>query len=292
MSVSATGQASDRNRPSTRTSFPSCINTARVAIGRRSGALPCDLRTNPPVGAGDCQAVEIKRLLPRFADPAVRMLFKRSIVHRKNRSLPITGLVGSWRTPGKYRTPRLRRGNGLRSGEYCTAGSRSCECRRPVPTSGDWRHGIYLRNRAHTLQRRQMGADGRGSSFQPRNMCITRSSTFDRRIPTGCAMPRLEYPSRPRRLAIRRTVATRMEPPATCCWCTRPAARRISWPDGMAKFVPAGSDVVFQMHYTTQWPCRTRPDQHRPGVCQDAAGATRYHPAARTITLLSFRRGG
>jgi hypothetical protein len=23
------------------------------------------------------------------------------------------------------------------------------------------------------------------------------------------------------------------------------------WPDGMAKFVPAGSDLVFQIHYTT-----------------------------------------
>jgi hypothetical protein len=30
-----------------------------------------------------------------------------------------------------------------------------------------------------------------------------------------------------------------------------PGSSRDQWPDGMAKFVPAGSDLVFQMHYTT-----------------------------------------
>ena len=30
-----------------------------------------------------------------------------------------------------------------------------------------------------------------------------------------------------------------------------PGSSPDSWPDGMAKFVPAGSDLVFQMHYTT-----------------------------------------
>jgi hypothetical protein len=30
-----------------------------------------------------------------------------------------------------------------------------------------------------------------------------------------------------------------------------PGVRPDRWADGMAKFVPAGSDLVFQMHYTT-----------------------------------------
>ncbi len=30
-----------------------------------------------------------------------------------------------------------------------------------------------------------------------------------------------------------------------------PGSSPDQWPDGMAKFVPAGSDLVFQMHYTT-----------------------------------------
>src|SRR5678815_5177946 len=30
-----------------------------------------------------------------------------------------------------------------------------------------------------------------------------------------------------------------------------PGSSPDQWPDGMAKFIPAGSDLVFQMHYTT-----------------------------------------
>jgi hypothetical protein len=30
-----------------------------------------------------------------------------------------------------------------------------------------------------------------------------------------------------------------------------PGSTPDQWPDGMAKFIPAGSDIVFQMHYTT-----------------------------------------
>jgi len=37
----------------------------------------------------------------------------------------------------------------------------------------------------------------------------------------------------------------------TCCWFTHLGSEPDRWPDGQAKFVPAGSDLVFQMHYTT-----------------------------------------
>ena len=30
-----------------------------------------------------------------------------------------------------------------------------------------------------------------------------------------------------------------------------PGSTPDNWPEGMAKYVPAGSDLVFQMHYTT-----------------------------------------
>ena len=30
-----------------------------------------------------------------------------------------------------------------------------------------------------------------------------------------------------------------------------PGSSPDDWPEGMAKFIPAGSDLVFQMHYTT-----------------------------------------
>jgi len=43
-----------------------------------------------------------------------------------------------------------------------------------------------------------------------------------------------------------------------------PGSSPDNWPDGMAKFIPAGSDLVFQMHYTTHG--RPVSDQTRIGV--------------------------
>jgi hypothetical protein len=50
------------------------------------------------------------------------------------------------------------------------------------------------------------------------------------------------------------------------------------WPDGMAKFVPAGSDIVFQVHYTTNG----QAGQDQPSVGLVFAKAA---PAQRVITL-------
>jgi hypothetical protein len=50
------------------------------------------------------------------------------------------------------------------------------------------------------------------------------------------------------------------------------------WPDGMAKFVPAGSDLVFQMHYTTHG--RARSDQTSIGIV-----FAKQPPAKRVLTL-------
>jgi hypothetical protein len=43
-----------------------------------------------------------------------------------------------------------------------------------------------------------------------------------------------------------------------------PGSSADNWPDGMAKFIPAGSDLVFQMHYTTHG--RERTDQTSIGI--------------------------
>ncbi len=51
------------------------------------------------------------------------------------------------------------------------------------------------------------------------------------------------------------------------------------WPDGMAKFVPAGSDLVFQVHYTTNGTGRKRPD------AASAWYSPRRQPQQRVITL-------
>ncbi len=57
-----------------------------------------------------------------------------------------------------------------------------------------------------------------------------------------------------------------------------PGSSPDNWPNGMAKLVPAGSDLVFQMHYTTNG---------EPGTDQTAIGlvTTEDMPARRVLTL-------
>ena len=50
------------------------------------------------------------------------------------------------------------------------------------------------------------------------------------------------------------------------------------WPDGMAKFVPAGSDLVFQMHYTTNG----HPDRDQTAI---GVVFAKQLPAQRVLTL-------
>jgi hypothetical protein len=57
-----------------------------------------------------------------------------------------------------------------------------------------------------------------------------------------------------------------------------PGSEPDRWPDGMEKFVPAGSDLVFQMHYTTNG---------RPAVDQTSIGLVfaKQPPKQRVLTL-------
>jgi hypothetical protein len=57
-----------------------------------------------------------------------------------------------------------------------------------------------------------------------------------------------------------------------------PGSSPDQWPDGMAKFVPAGSDLVFQMHYTTNG--KTDEDQTSIGIV-----FAKNPPKQRVITL-------
>lgn len=57
-----------------------------------------------------------------------------------------------------------------------------------------------------------------------------------------------------------------------------PGSSPDQWPDGMAKFVPAGSDLVFQMHYTTNG----APDEDQTSIGIVFAKSS---PAQRVITL-------
>jgi hypothetical protein len=57
-----------------------------------------------------------------------------------------------------------------------------------------------------------------------------------------------------------------------------PGSSPDNWPDGMAKFVPAGSDLIFQMHYTTHG--RATHDQTSVGIV-----FAKQPPAQRVLTL-------
>ena len=63
--------------------------------------------------------------------------------------------------------------------------------------------------------------------------------------------PPSAFPSPPTSSPIPKIAAARTGPTPTCCSSTLRAALPTNFPPTMAKFVPAGSDLVFQMHYTT-----------------------------------------
>jgi len=57
-----------------------------------------------------------------------------------------------------------------------------------------------------------------------------------------------------------------------------PGSSPDNWPDGMAKYIPAGSDLIFQMHYTTHG--RANKDQTSVGII-----FAKQPPAKRVLTL-------
>lgn len=63
-----------------------------------------------------------------------------------------------------------------------------------------------------------------------------------------------------------------------------PGSSPDEWPDGLAKFVPAGSDLVFQMHYTTNG---------RAGVDQTSVGLVfAKQPVKQRVLTLQLNGGG
>ncbi len=62
-----------------------------------------------------------------------------------------------------------------------------------------------------------------------------------------------------------------------------PGSTPDNWPEGMAKFIPAGSDLVFQMHYTTNGKAGTRRDA-------DGADFSKEPPKQRVLTLATDER--
>ena len=87
----------------------------------------------------------------------------------------------------------------------------------------------------------------------------------------------------------RRATQKRIETTSDMLLVYAPGSSPDQWPDGMAKFVPAGSDLVFQMHYTTNGTADGRSDQRRDRVREDSAEAARAHAATDQSRASSFR---
>ena len=128
-------------------------------------------------------------------------------------------------------------------------------------------------------------------------MCITRWSTFGRRTRSGCGTRRSACLLQPR---VSRDEQDRRDAGFTnsdVLLVYAPGSSPDQWPEGMAKFVPRGSDLVFQMHYMRAAVSR-RSNQHRTGFCQASAAAagpdltTNQQPLRHSARRGRLSRGG
>ena len=123
-----------------------------------------------------------------------------------------------------------------------------------------------------------MGADVRDAARRAARTSITRLFTFARRIRNGCGTRRSGVPFTASDLTTSRTGRTRTATDSDMLLVYAPGSSPDNWPDGMAKLVPAGSDLVFQMHYTTHGHAAS--DQTSMGIV-----FAKQPPKKRVLTL-------
>ena len=114
--------------------------------------------------------------------------------------------------------------------------------------------------------------------LRARRLCITPWSTSVRRARNGCGTLRLAYRSPLRHSAVPQDRLEAHGTTSDVLLVYAPGSSPDRWPDGMAKFVPAGSDLVFQIHYTTKGTAGT--DQTSIGLV-----FAKSPPQQRVITL-------
>ena len=104
------------------------------------------------------------------------------------------------------------------------------------------------------------------------------SSICGRRIRNGCAGRQWGCRLLRRRLLTKNYGAMLAGRIATCLLVYAPGSSPDDWPANMAKFIPAGSDLVFQIHYTTNG--RAAEDQTSVGMV-----FAKTPPPLRVLTL-------
>ena len=220
---------------------------------------------------------------------AVRTLLQRSFAVRLNRSrLCWRGSRAALRRA--IRRTRLRRSSGPKDG---TSPSRTWFCRCP----SRWRSRPTATWNTPTRSCPRISLKINGyrwpRSIPPaRSMCIMPWSIFGRRIRNGCGTRRSDVPFTASTLSDPQERLEAHGTTSDLLLVYAPGSSPDRWPDGMAKFVPAGSDLVFQIHYTTNGTAGN--DQTSIGLvfAKGATAAARHHSATQRSRIHhSARRG-
>ena len=258
--------------PSIATSRPSSSTTAKLAIAP-TASPPCPWKpTRTKTHAAHRRLYEtLHAAMVRRS--AHRPLLQRSFAHSENKS-PRSPWAAR-RRPRRESPKTPHRQTTGPTGWKIPAARQN----HPMPHASHplrRRHRLHLRNRPNPFHRRPLDPIRQKSCPAPRATSTTPSSTSARQIPTGSTRPR-GIPSPPPSSPTPKIAATPIGPPPTSCSSTRPAAPPTIGPQTMAKFIPAGTDLVFQMHYTSNGHAATDHNQHRPASSQKTPTQARPH---------------
>ena len=169
-------------------------------------------------------AVQSKRMPPWFADPRYgKFSNDPSLTPQQIASL------SAWADAGAPAGDRARCASPTPVGTKVehSAARRSRANAAAGGAARAWRCGVHLRNRAHRIHRRQMGADVGDSAIEPRARASCRGlhSSAELDLAASRSGGRAFHALKLDRCG--RASAKRTEPPATCCWFMRQGARPI-----------------------------------------------------------------
>ena len=232
-------------------------------------------------------AVAVTQMPPWFADPRYGKFSNDPSLEQRadcdNRE--VGGCACAGRDPER-RAGAAALGAGL---EYSAARS-SVHDADAGAAPGAGRRGVHLRDRADAFHGRALGADVGDASVTVREhvhhaVVYIRppKSTWLRDAPVGKPFTASDMTDPKSRAEAQATTSDMLLVYA-------PGSEPDRWPEGMAKYIPAGSDLVFQMHYTTNGTAATDQTSDGNGLCEAAAGAARADAATHQSLASSFRR--
>jgi Copper type II ascorbate-dependent monooxygenase, C-terminal domain len=227
-----------------------------------------------PWAAAIKQAVESKHMPPWFADPRFGKFSNDPSLTPEQ-----IALVGAWvdagapaGSPNDAPPPRQRA-----DGWNIPQPDRIVQMPKAInlPASGDVEYTYEIVPTGFTEDKWVQMSEVRPSSAEHVHHAVVYirppSSTWLRKAPVGVAFTPSSFADAEERAEAHATTSDMLLVYA-------PGSEPDRWPDGMAKFIPAGSDLVFQMHYTTNG--RAASDQTSVGMV-----FAKQPPQKRVLTL-------